>query len=538
MSQLLFFPESLSPQAQAHQLCQKSFHSRPNVLDYHSNAAASLLEPSRLSFKWNQQGHAYHKQTLTAHILHKEISPLLTAHPTKSTYRPQRRGNTCTMRDLRKKALLESGKTVSKKARTRESTPPISRGISPSASPRGSRVASRNVSDDESELSDGTQWGSDSIDALIAPSEVEAEDEEDAWIADLNERVEALCDRKRSATEGREDVMRGVCSIMTRHYARDEIQPRLGELLSNLLKSVRNGQSEREVVLALKLIALILVTDPSETIYDAVHGPFKGVINDSQYPEAKIAAIHALGVATFYGGASEGETEEVMEFLLDIASSDGAVIEEADNAQAVVAALEEWGFLATQLEDVEDLTEAAMDTFVDQLDSSDANVQIAAGDNIALLYEKSYTEAESDDEPEEADDDEERNPGPRMVKRYTVYRQTHQLQQQLEALAKASSKRISKKDRKNLHLSFKDVITTVEKPARGPRYSTALNDEGREYGSRLKVSIGRNNKMTIDKWWKLHRLNGLKRLLQGGFLVHYEFNQTVFDSLPVIIEDD
>lgn len=443
------------------------------------------------------------------------------------------------MRDLRKKALLESGKTVSKKARTRESTPPISRGISPSASPRGSRVASRNVSDDESELSDGTQWGTDSIDALIAPSEVEAEDEEDAWVGDLNERVEALCDRKRSATEGREDVMRGVCSIMTRHYAQAEIQPRLGELLSNLLKSVKNGQSEREIVLALKLIALILVTDPSETVYDAVQGPFKNTINDSQYSEAKVAAIHALGVAVFYGGASEEETADVMEFFLDIASSDGAVIEEADNAQAVVAALEEWGFLATQLDDMEESTEAAMDTFVDQLDSSDANVQIAAGENIALLFEKSYTEAESDDdEPDKDDEEEYRNPGPRMIKRYTVYRQTHQLQQQLEALAKASSKHISKKDRKNLHLAFKDVITTVEKPARGPRYSTALNDEGREYGSRLKVAIGRNNKMTIDKWWKLHRLNGLKRLLQGGFLIHYEFNQTVFDSLPVIVEDD
>lgn len=450
------------------------------------------------------------------------------------------------MRDLRKKALLESGKTVSKKARTRESTPSVSRGISPSASPRGSRVgsrvASRNVSDDESEISDGTQWGTDSIDALIAPSDVDAEDAEDgedAWTASLNERIEALCDRKRSATEGREDVMRGMCSIMTRHYAQTEIKPRLSELLPNLLKSVKSGQSEREVVLALKLIALILVTDPSETIYDHVQGPFKDTINDSQYSEAKIAAIHALSVATFYGGASEEETEEVMEFFLDIASSDGAVIEETDNAPAVVAALEEWGFLATQIDDCEELTEAAIDTFVDQLDSSDANVQIAAGENIALLYEKSYTEIESGESPPaHTNEDDERNRGPRMIKRYTVYRQPQQLQQQLEALAKASSKRISKKDRKNLHLAFKDVITTVEKPARGPRYSTALDEDGYQYGSRLKVSLGRSNKMTIDKWWKLHRLNGLKRLLQGGFLVHYEHNQTVFDSLPVIVEED
>jgi hypothetical protein len=42
----------------------------------------------------------------------------------------------------------------------------------------------------------------------------------------------------------------------------------------------------------------------------------------------------------------------------------------------------------------------------------------------------------------------------------------------------------------------------------------------------------------VDTWWKLHRLNALKRLLQSGFMVHYEFNQVVFDSLPVIVEDN
>ncbi|SMY19205.1 unnamed protein product [Zymoseptoria tritici ST99CH_1A5] len=439
------------------------------------------------------------------------------------------------MHDLRKKALLESGKTVSKKAKSKESTPPLSRGNTPITSPRGSRVASRNVSDDESEYSD---WGNNSIDDLIAPSEYEEDAEPDAWIGSLEERIEAICDRKRSSTEGREETMRGFCSTLTRHYAQAEIESKINGLLPALLKSVKSGQSEREIEFALKAIALILITDPSETIYDAVRDVFKNTINDSPYSAAKIAAIHALSVATFYGGAAEEEVGEIMDFFLDIASSDGAVIEEADNAHAVIAALEEWGFLATQLEDVEDVTEAAMDTFVDQLDSSDANVQIAAGDNIALLFEKSYTEAESDDEPEDIEEDEEDNTNlPRMVKRYTVYRQTHQLQQQLEALSKASSKRISKKDRKNLHLSFNDVLSTVENPKRGPRYSTALDPDGRQYGSRLRVAV-HGGKMTIDKWWKLHRLNALKRLLQGGFMAHYESNRTVFDSLPVIVEDD
>lgn len=446
------------------------------------------------------------------------------------------------MRDLRKQALLESGKTTSRKARSKGNTPSSSR----NNSRIGSRNVSRNASDDEGELSDTTNWSSNSIDDMIADA-ADNDLPQDAWIADLGDRINEICDRKRSSVQGREESLQAFNLDLTRHYAHDEIKPKMEELLPAILKSVRSGQTERETVLALKALALMLITEPSESLYDAVSGTIRNTINDAQHPTAKIAAIHALSIATFYGGATVEETEEVMEFFLEIVSSDGSLIEEEDNASIVTTALEEWGFLATQIEDMEETTEPAMETFVDQLDSSDTGVQIATGDNIALLFEKSYTEAESDDEIDENDTDDQlpangHGNSELMIKRYTVYRQRHQLEHKLEELAKASSKRLSKKDRKALHLEFTDILHTVEKPTRGPRYSTALDEDGYEMGSRLKIAIqqgrGGGGKMTIDKWWKLHRLNALKRLLQGGFLVHYERNQVVFDSLPVVIEDD
>ncbi|KAK5133762.1 hypothetical protein LTR08_007412 [Meristemomyces frigidus] len=447
------------------------------------------------------------------------------------------------MHDLRKQVLLESGKTLSRKARSKQVTPSSSRANSAAPSGAGSRIPSRNVSDDEGDLSDGTQWSSNSLDELITRDPVDAVDATpEVWIADLHDRMNEVCDRKRSSAQGREDGLVGFIARLTRHYAQAEISRKMDELVPAILKSVKSGQTEKETGLALSALALIVVTDPSETIYDTVCGPIRTVITDGQHPQAKIAGIHSLSVATFYGGATMDETEEVMDFFLDIVSSDGAMIEEADNAQIVTAALEEWGFLATQLDDMEESTEVAMDTFVDQLESSSVGVQVAAGENIALLYEKSHTEVESDDEPEPEDPDAEMEPsnanGPRMVKRYTVYRQQHQLTQALESLAKASSKRLSKRDRKQLHLAFSDILNTVEKPTRGPRYSTARDDEGKEYGSRLKITIPGGAKMTIDKWWKLHRFNGLKRLLRSGFLEHYEQNEVVFDSLPVIVEDE
>lgn len=456
---------------------------------------------------------------------------------TQSRTRYTRSTDRNNMRDLRKQALLESGKTVSRKARSKTASRNSSRPSSRDNSRPSTRDGSRNVSDDEGELSDTTQWSSNSIDELIA----EAADDDvprEAWIEDLLDRINDICDRKRSSVQGREETLQGFNLDLTRHYAIEELKPRVDQLLPAVLKSVKSGATERETVLALKALALMLITVPSESVYDAVSGPMKSTITDAQHPHAKIAAIHALSIATFYGGATTEETEKVMDFFLEIVSSDGNSIYEADNADVVVAALEEWGFLATQLEDMEESTEEAMETFVDQLESTDIGVQIAAGENIALLFEKSYTEAEPDDVLADGDIEIANGSDERMVKRYTVYRQQRHLEQNLEELAKASSKRLSKKDRKALHLTFTDILNTVEKPTRGPRYSTALDVNGYEMGSRLKIKVHAGGRMTIDKWWMLHRLNGLKRLLQGGFLVHYEFNQVVFDSLPAFIEKD
>jgi hypothetical protein len=209
-----------------------------------------------------------------------------------------------------------------------------------------------------------------------------------------------------------------------------------------------------------------------------------------------------------------------MTLFLEIVESDGASVDAQDNGDIVTAALENWGLLATDIDDLEEETEAAIEAFVDQLESSDANVQIAAGENIALLYEKSYTEQEEDEEveqqPEDKDDPEYTKGGERLVKRYQVYRNQPKLLHTLDELAKVSSRRISKKDRKTLHSGFTEIRNSVEKPSRGPGYSTAIDQEsGRAYGAgRMKVRINRNLEVRIDKWWKLLRLNALRTTMK------------------------
>lgn len=296
--------------------------------------------------------------------------------------------------------------------------------------------------------------------------------------------------------------------------------------------------------MALRALEILAITVSDNTVFENVEPVLSRTIRDSTSYIIKEAAIHCLGACSIFGGAGEDGIMDQMTFFLDIVASDGQSIDAADEAEPVAAALQEWGFLATTIEDLESESEEAIQIFIDQLGSGDANVQVAAGENIALLYEKSYT-AQEDDEDEPDDDDgesgeEDTGGGPRLLKRYNAYHNTPELERQLQSLASIHHKRISKRDKKNLHSNFSSILTTVENPRRGPMYNTAIDQEtNRAYGSRLTVKVGREGVMNIDRWWKWIRLNSLRRILEGGFAVHYyQGNRAVLDNLPVIMRMD
>jgi hypothetical protein len=440
------------------------------------------------------------------------------------------------MHDLRRRAL-ESNKTVSRKARSKQVSAAGSKLNSASNSRHASRTASRQGSDEEDDvLSDGTSWSTNSLDDLGSPEDYAGP--ADVLAGELETRMEQIIDRKRSSVQGREESLRAYIHILTMRFSENEITPKLGDLIPAILKSIKAESSEKETVYALKALATTMITVPSEVTYEASVSVVKRAIADSESVATKIAAVHTLAILAFYGDISTDETLDTMDFLLEISESDGHSVNAGDNGEVVTAALEEWAFLATQMDDLETATEPAMEAFVEQLESSDAHVQIAAGENIALLYEKSFTELEDDeDAPEVEESDLEDHPAAsRMIKRYAVYRREDQLRHTLQSLASVSNRRVNKKDRKSLHTNFADILNTVENPTRGPRYQNAVDQyTGKHYGSRMTVRIHRTGEMRIDRWWKLHRLKALRRVLQGGFLTHYEKNEVVFESLPVMI---
>ncbi|RKF71478.1 Uncharacterized protein C20F10.03 [Golovinomyces cichoracearum] len=434
------------------------------------------------------------------------------------------------MRDLRRQAL-ESKKTVSRKALSKEQD----RSLPRSNLRTRSRTSGQNRSDENNiQFSDGGQNLNPtddviSIDSLATNS--------DKWTLDIVDRIEEIKDRKRSSAKGREKALLQYTRILMNHFAHDEIKDRTSDILPAILKSLKAQSSEQEVFQALLAIALTTITAPSDTIYANTEQELRRLYRISNFNQVKTTTIHTLSTVAIYGGASDFEINEIMDEFIDIVESDGSSIDAPDSGAVVAAACEAWGYLATYLDELEEKVSDGIEAFVEQLYSSDTSVQIAAGENIALLFESSYTDSRAeDDQVHESEDEGSYVNHSNSVARFEVYKKKDQLMHTLTELANKSSKHIAKKDRKNLHLCFSDIINTIEHPTYGPRYQNALDMEtGKSYGSRMTFSIPKMGSLKIDRWWKSYRLRALKRMLGGGIFVHIRENEAVLDSIAPVI---
>lgn len=461
-------------------------------------------------------------------------------------------------KDLRKQAL-KGGKTVSKKAaaKSTESTPyssrPHSAKPSRTASKNPSRIASRNVSDDEDgydSLSDDTNNSIYSTDQVTESDEFRETDTD--LLADrLRQIVDQICERKGSSGESRESAFNSYNRMLISHHFGDVLYYTAGPLLDAFARSIKAETSPHETILALKAVSLTAISFSNSSVYEVMGKAVKRAISDSQDDICKAAAIHCLAACASFGGAAETEIKGICDYLLEIIESDGTYIGAEDNAEVVTAAIQEFTYLATEVQDYEDDSDAAIGALLDQLDSTDTSVQVAAGEAIALLYEKSgmpggdddsdiesAKDADADglDENEEElfdiPDDEDHEDGPMPLRQrphYEAYRDIYTLLEKVEELAKVSAKHLSKRDKQRLHKTFSSVARTIKRPKKG------LMSAGS--GNRV-VRIHKTSEIIVDMWWKYIRLNFLRRQLGPGFVNHYyEGNSQVLNSLPVLMRD-
>ncbi|SZF05832.1 unnamed protein product [Blumeria hordei] len=436
------------------------------------------------------------------------------------------------MRDLRRRAL-ECNKTVSKKAQSR-----VSR-ASPAANPHAVSTNQRfHQSDGEGSTSiKCTNWSAGHPDEIINPKQTSCKSER--WKQNIEDCMSKIVDRKKYSARDREINLAQYVDLLTNNYVHEAIQSKNDEIYPILMKIINSECSENETCHALRAVALTMITVPSESAYENIEQYLKRSYRNSENFGVKVAAIRTLSTIAIYGAASEFEIADIMDEYLEIIETDGCSIDSADQVDVVVAACKAWGYLATFLDDLEQKAESAIGVFAEQLDSSDVSVQVAAGENIALLYEKRYSEALSSNDDCISDEENGASISQTQSMCSAAYYQKSRLHQSLNRLANESSRHICKKDRKTLHSNFSDILNTIEHPTRGPRYQNAISKEtGKRYGSRMTISINNMGDVKIDKWWKMHRLQALRTELKGGFSAHYRDNPAIFESLPLEASDD
>ncbi|KAK3493847.1 interferon-related developmental regulator-domain-containing protein [Neurospora crassa] len=451
------------------------------------------------------------------------------------------------MHDLRKKALLESGKTVSRKARARPEAPRSSGTLSPgngspassrpgsrpgsrAPSTAGSRAGSRVPSEDEASEYDFDDAMTISSANSITGEDVDEDDTSNTWPERLQDRIAELQDRKRSSVQGREATLKAYTHILKHHFAQKYIEKNISDIHAALLRSIRSGSSDQERLLALQALAVTILNYPSDAIFDHVWSALKVACEDGEEDKIKVEAINAISIAVSLGGGSSSAAEEVLDFLLEIIESDGQSVGAPDNGNVVAAALQAWGFVASYMDDLSVQRDQAMEAFMEQLDSTDSDVQIGAGVNIALLFEAARNDEEETGESSDLQ-----------------YNQ-HRIMTRMAEIVRDSSKAVSKLNRKQLKTNFQSIITSLERGL-GPGYSTAGRSSANPHtgGSRMESGAGgedgfvefgyreklriHNQILIIDTWSAHARMETLKTVLGGGLATQYIENPAVREVL-------
>ncbi|CAK7270671.1 hypothetical protein SEPCBS119000_004206 [Sporothrix epigloea] len=563
------------------------------------------------------------------------------------------------MHDMRKKALTESLKTTSRKARRRpESLAGSNNSSRPTSRPStaNSRAGSRYASADEdsavSSAVDNLRLAGHSPRKAARrkplasvmndsgssdPDDSEEEEEDDEmeelsdtelahnailWQSNFNHVIAILEDRKRANQEERTRALKKYGRLLRAIYSSEAIASALPSIMEQLIKSVRKGHSgtggERQLALdSLSLTVLSCASDLDATdVYKQAFPFVKRIVKDPEADESdKVIALQTMTILVAVGSGMSSTIDELLDYLLKIVESDGDSVSASDSGPVVTAAIQMWTFVSSflipeepqpgdsdvddgEVADIEDNDtdeyssgsensnphrrnrarqrkvfapeseeeedseisdpdldvddseegyfelqgQRALNTFVDQLDSTDSGVQTSAAVAIALIFEASRKQEELTGRPLELQQD------PAAV--------AEQLKGSDNVRSVKSTKRQDRRETKHL---FREVIISLEYGS-GPGYSPHTRRRGRdtaqalaqrhageflddpeemtaaavedttidETAYRRRLVIG-DKAMPITTWAVGVRTDTLRTLLGSGLSVHLLLNAKVRD---------
>ncbi|CAF0736571.1 unnamed protein product [Brachionus calyciflorus] len=309
----------------------------------------------------------------------------------------------------------------------------------------------------------------------------------------------------------REDSLKLLKKLFSHKYLIDNILNKRFTLSESLIKCLKKGKTNEQVLSAnvLMLTLIQLGSSPTETnaILTDCKQTLTELIDDEKVePEVRAECVKALALAVFITNENSTDLVAILEKFEGIFSKSFA---KGDNTLRVfpprvyelhAAALSSWCLLlcTMPLHFVNKLSIKYVKNFKDFLRSQDTDLRICAGETISFLYELAQCDSHSDVSVFEDDN----------------------LLELLRNLASESSKFRSKKEKKAQRSSFRDILKTME--------------EG-EFDVQT-VKFGTES-LILDNWVKRKEYETFRDVLGTGINSHLaenEYLRDLFDLGPPV----
>ncbi|CEG66232.1 hypothetical protein RMATCC62417_02847 [Rhizopus microsporus] len=334
-----------------------------------------------------------------------------------------------------------------------------------------------------------------------------------SWSAKMEQAFETLSENRTST---REESLEAIVDAFSTHHVSSYIDNRHEEVLGLLKRSLSKYNNPKEASLAARAIALTFINlddiseGDSDNYYKRIVPSLKNAIMDSEEVDVKVDCLHTLALIT-YISASDADTKITRDYIFDLIETEGAefnieTLSTNDKDSFIAEAIKAYGILyaasfSKGLVDFDALweeLEKVMPMYEILLESSDKDIRMATGENIALIFETAHVFTATDEDEEEYDEDETVKP---------EYENMNELVRTLKDLSVESNKRKTKSDRAEQKSMFRDILKSVEENVRP--------EEELKIGNRIIVFRG---------WSKILVLNAIRRTLGHGLQHHLKTN--------------
>jgi hypothetical protein len=224
----------------------------------------------------------------------------------------------------------------------------------------------------------------------------------------------------------------------------------------------RRNLTEEEGLLSTKILSIIsLIIGPSENYFvEQFAGVLKQIITRSSHDELRISALQALGFISFVcSGSNDSDT---WSFVEDVLCGRSEAL--ATESSLQVEAAKVWCMLSSimPVSEVFVLSRACIfEACADLLNDSSIDIRVKAGECLAVLWEAACSEDSNEFESSRSGQGSSSSAEESGQLLCSDEETLHQVLYRLRELSTDCSKKVSKKDRKEQVIVFRELISYI-----------------------------------------------------------------------------